>query len=276
MRYIFSESRPDYGAHLSPYQVWAVLDAGERPDDAFAQGLLPGAYDLSRFYLARSLRVVLDRFTSTSDMRNVARRNATVTHRAVPAAEFDFDAGWQALAGEYLTRRLDGAFSFEKFTKFMGSALATHVLAFSDESGRPVGLLPVYVGVEGAYCGMPVYDLARLQQRMGRHIIATSVAYFQSLGLTYGYLGTCYSTGALYKTRFPGLQFFNGHRWSEDRAELHFLIEHQDALARTHQLEYQPYLQEFVPDGVAALLASSAPAGPSSPPRGIANRAGTP
>ncbi|HEY3479007.1 MAG TPA: hypothetical protein VGL02_08915 [Streptomyces sp.] len=248
MRLLFSECAPDYAAYLAPYQVWGVLDSEETPAVAFGQGFLPGAYDLSHFYLARSGRIRLDLYTPPARVRYAARRCADLSPALTPATEFAFDTSWRALAAGYLSGRWSGsAFDLDRFTRLLRSPLTTHVLTLvSTADAVPAGLAALYLEGDVGYYAAAVYDLSRRRSGIGGHLTATALSEFQRAGCGLAYLGTCYSTGALYKTRFPGLEFFNGHRWSSDRDELRFLIDHQSQLVGTHLLEFGPYRETYL------------------------------
>jgi hypothetical protein len=79
--------------------------------------------------------------------------------------------------------------------------------------------------------------------------MALTLADFKDRGYTYGYLGTCYTERALYKTRFPGMEFFNGWGWSADRRELHFLVQRDERTPARHLLETDDYTTFFLPMG---------------------------
>jgi hypothetical protein len=248
MKFVFSECAPHYAAHLAPYQVWCVLDGGETPGDAFGLGFLPGAYDLSHFYLARSVRIRLDKYTPPPRVRYAARQCADLSAMLTPVSGFEFDCAWREMAAEYFTRRwVRSSFNLDSFARLLCSPLTTHVLAFVNPAGRvPVGLAALYMDRNVGYYAGAVYDLSRRRSGIGGHMMATALAELQQAGSEMVYLGTCYSTNSLYKTRFPGMEFFNGRRWSSDRDELRFLIEHQGELVGTHLLEFEPYRDTYL------------------------------
>lgn len=266
----FSECRPDYARYLSPYQVWAVLEPHESPAVALDHGFLPGSYDLSHFYLARSVRIDLGAYTVTGRIRYTARRCAGFAARIVPRRGWAYGAGWQRLAQTYLSRRLAGAgFSPQRLRALLDSPLTTDLLLVTDQAtGEPAGLVTLYLEPPAAYYGVAVYDPEQLRLGLGGHLMATALGMLQQTGFTRAYLGSCYSQGALYKSRFPGMEFFNGTRWSADRGELRFLVERQEQLRGTHQLEFAPYRQRYgapplPPTGAAGwrLATESVPAG---------------
>lgn len=247
MRLLFSELAPEYELYLSPYQVWAVLDEGETAATALELGFLPGAYDLSHFVLARSVRVQLARYAPDGRVRYVARRCREVEADVVPVGEFSFDGRWRSLCRAHLEQRIGGErFDVDRFGRLLDSPLTTHVLRFRDaRAERDIGLVTLYVERPVVYYGVAVYDLGYLERSIGNHMMASALGRFAAEGFSAVYLGTCYSDRAAYKSRFPGVQFFNGVRWSEDRRELRFMLERQAELRDRHLLEFEPYLREF-------------------------------
>ena len=68
---------------------------------------------------------------------------------------------------------------------------------------------------------------------------------------------TCYSPTALYKTQFAGVEFFNGFRWSNDLAELKFIIERDKKELHQHLLETEEYRKEFYGGDLAKIADAS-------------------
>jgi hypothetical protein len=176
----------------------------------------------------------------------MARRCADLTPRLMPIAEFDFDDDWRRLAKKYLHERHPGSpFTLDRFTRQLRTQLTTHVLALTTADGRPAALAAIYLESGSLYYAAAVYDVNRLSSSLGGHVMVSALGQAKRALCDFAYLGTCYSFGALYKTRFTGMQFFNGRRWSTDRSELTFLLEHQDQLRDTHLLAYPPYVAAF-------------------------------
>jgi hypothetical protein len=71
------------------------------------------------------------------------------------------------------------------------------------------------------------------------------------------YLGTCYSSTALYKTQFVGSEFFNGFRWSNDLTELKYILKRDKKELYQHLLESEDYRKEFYRADLAKITESS-------------------
>jgi hypothetical protein len=257
MRVAFSEVAPDYTNYVFPYHVWGFLEEGESVRTAYALGFLPATYNLSRFYLTRSVRVDLHRFTDTGRVRYARRRCASVSGSLVPRDSFDFSLAWREMAEKYYASQ-DTAVDYRRtrFFEMVDSPLCTHVMAFTQDE-TPAGLVPLFIRDQVAQYGIPVYDPAFRSVSIGYHMMASAIAELRSVGNDFVYLGSCHTAGDLYKTRFVGAQFFNGYTWSEDRAELHFFVDQRPAVEGQHFLGSDAYLSNFC-GGDAANLAERA------------------
>ncbi|MEV7192286.1 hypothetical protein AB0N81_10830 [Streptomyces sp. NPDC093510] len=247
MRIAFSERPPDYENYIFSYHVWGFLEKGESVRSAYTQGFLPSAYDLSRFYLARSVRVNLEDLSKTGRIRYVERKCSSIDQTLVTRAEFHLSPEWRALADGYFDAQKTRAdYRRSRFFEMLDSPLATHVSHLVDRNtGAAVGFVPVLIRDGISQYGIPVYDPAYRRVEIGNHLMAATLFRLRDESVDHCYLGLCYDTRSLYKTRFPGMQFFNGSRWSGDRNELHFLLDHQDELKEHHLLNFPPYVDTY-------------------------------
>ncbi|WP_405752859.1 hypothetical protein OHA19_35225 [Streptomyces sp. NBC_00012] len=247
MRIAFSERPPDYENYIFSYHVWGFLEKGESVRSAYTQGFLPSAYDLSRFYLARSVRVNLEDLSRTSRIRYTERKCEQIIQTLATRSEFRMSSEWQDLANRYFDAQATRAdYRRSRFFEMLDSPLATHVSYLADnDTGAAVGFVPVFIRDGISQYGIPVYDLTYRKVGIGNHMMASTLFQLREENVDHCYLGLCYDTRSLYKTRFPGMQFFNGTKWSGDRGELHFLLEHQDSLKEYHLLGYPQYVDEY-------------------------------
>lgn len=223
MKLLFSETAPDYSRYQYPYVIWAVPEPGETPADFFAAGFLPASPQLDRFYLCRQLRLPLAQFQPTSENRRILRKGAAVSFRLVPRAEFactpECRTAWLAYAAE---RFGDGVMSAQRLDTLMSAPVISHLLVFTDApAGREVGTALLFLQPPRvAFYYYAFYDLAWADRSLGMFMMTSAVKFFAEQGFAHLHLGTCYSERALYKTQFPGVEYFNGFAWSGDLAEL--------------------------------------------------------
>ena len=71
----------------------------------------------------------------------------------------------------------------------------------------------------------PKLELGHLSQEFELH-------YASKLGCKWVYLGPAYETTCLYKAKIPGIQWWDGSKWSKDAAELERLL-HRDSNTQT-------------------------------------------
>lgn len=242
MKLLFSEAQPEYAHYVFPYAVWAFLEAGETPGEAFGAGFLPSSRQLDRFYLSRSLRVALARYVPTSENRRILRKGSNVQCALVPRAEFQLDAGRRALCRRYIDRKFGPkGMSEERLHSLFNSPVTTHVLAFHDGAAE-IGYATLYLEEPRlAFYYYAFYDLDHPNRSLGMLMMTTAVGLFAQRGCQHLYLGTCYTESARYKTQFAGVEFFNGCRWSQNPDELKFILRRQQRETETHLLEDADY-----------------------------------
>ncbi len=270
MKLAFSEFKSDYARYTYSYVIWGFPETGETPADFLERGFLPGAPDLSRFYLCRNLRVLLGRFTLSSENRRILRKGAGLSAELVPRARFNYTAAQRAAWKTYADQRFgEDKMGFDRLDRLMSSPVISHLLVFREEaSGRELGTALLYLEPPRvAYYYYAFYDLAAFQRNLGMFMMTSAVRHFAGLGFAALHLGTCYAEPALYKTQFAGLQFCNGLGWSNDLEELKFLVRREAASVEQHLFETPEYLERFGGQVAADLAGKSrfrldAPASP--------------
>lgn len=261
MKLLFSEAKPDYGNYIFPYAIWAFPEPGETPADLFHAGFLPSARQLDRFYLCRHIRLALGKFTPSSENRRILRKGEGIAVTLVPRAEFEFTAARREFCKRYTEAKFGASgMSDERLDSLFHSPVTTHVLVFTEiATGAEVGLATLYVeGDRMAFYYYAFYDLAHANRSLGLFMMTTAAKLFAERGCGQLYLGSCYSESALYKTQFAGVEFFNGTCWSENLAELKFILSRQQQSAlKQHLLEDEAYRSAFLEGDLPALVARS-------------------
>jgi arginyl-tRNA--protein-N-Asp/Glu arginylyltransferase len=261
MKLLFSEAKHDYERYIFPYVVWAIPEAGEGPNDFYARGFLPSPYkDPERYYLCRSVRVELSRFSASSENRRVLRKGQGISHRLLPKIEFELSDALRATCIAYAKERFGEAVMPEsRFLRVLASEATTHVLLFrDDESGRDVGLVTLFLERPHlAQYHFAFYDLEYYKRSLGMFMMTTAVAEFKDHGVGHMYLGSCYSKSALYKTQYEGIQWFDGAAWSEDLEALKYLITRDEGPLVAHLYETADYLHRFHDGALGRLVERS-------------------
>lgn len=253
MRILFSEAQPDYAGYVFPYAIWGFLEDGERPASAFSRGFLPSLPDLSRFYLCRQVRVDLARFQPSSENRRILRKGAGIRCEIVDRREFRWTDERREFCFAYASRRWTSPPSPERIDRIFSNPITTHVGVFQDARGNEAGIVSLFRDDKTWFYSNAFYDADHELGSLGVFLMTETVRQLSESGASHLHLGTCYSRSALYKTRFPGVEFFNGFRWSADLDELKHLIERQEKETPGHLLEEDAYRQRWIPQGAAEL-----------------------
>jgi hypothetical protein len=258
MKLLFSEAQADYAHYIFPYAIWACLEPGETPADAFAAGFLPSSHQLDRFYLCRNLRVDLARYVPSSENRRVLRKGAGVQATLVPRADFLLTSERRAFCRRYIDRKFGPrGMSDARLESLFHSPVTTHVLVFR-EGRRELGFATLYLEpARMVFYYYAFYDLDHPNRSLGLLLMTTAVGLFAGRGFRHIHLGTCYTEGALYKTQFAGIEFFDGFRWAGNLAELKYLLRRGQGVSTGHLLEDAAFRDEFAATNLAALAATS-------------------
>lgn len=251
MRLLFSEAPPDYGSYVFPWVVWAFPEPGETPSDMLERGFLPSARDLSRWYMARQIRVDLPGFAPSSENRRVLRKSEGLSFELVPSTEFVLASEARGTCLRYAGERFgEGVMGPERLDGLFASAMTSHVLVCRD-GGREVGWTTLLLDRDRtAFYSYAFFEPEGRVRNLGMSIMTRCVAMLADAGFRHIHLGTCYSGKALYKTQFPGVEFWDGTMWRTDLAALKRMV------ARTgpgHLLEDPEWLGKVVPESLEEL-----------------------
>jgi len=248
MKLLFSEAAPDYSRYLYPYVIWGIPEPDESPADCFAQGFLFSSPDLDRFVMGRSLRVDLSRYAASSENRRILRKGEGLEAELVERRAFDYSAERRAAWHRFAEARFgEGIMSLERLDRLMHAPVITHLLVYRNAAGQ-AELGTVLLHLEeprAAYYYYAFYRLDSPLPSLGMFMMTRAVGLFARRGVRHLYLGSCYSETALYKTQFAGIEFFNGHAWSDQMAELKYLVSRSDAAGANHLLQDPQYLDRF-------------------------------
>jgi arginyl-tRNA--protein-N-Asp/Glu arginylyltransferase len=261
VKLLFSEQKSDYGSYQFPYAVWAIPEAGEKPSDIFNAGFLPSSRQLDRFYLCRQIRVDLAEFKPSSENRRILRKGKGINVALVPRDKYRYTPERRDFFKTYADIKFGkDVMTFERLDALFAAPIISHLLVFTDaKTGAEVGVATLYLeGAAHAYYYYAFYDLNYYSRNLGMFMMTSAVELFAGRGVKNLYLGTCYSESALYKTQFAGAEFFNGFRWSDNLAELKFLLRRdQKTASDRHLLETEEYRDQFYAGDLGKIIAAS-------------------
>lgn len=253
MKILFSEAAPDYAGYVFPYAIWAFPEADDTPNNMLAQGFLPSLGDLSRYYLCRQVRVRLAGFLPNSENRRILRKGEGVRATVVARAEFEATEERIRFCHIYASRRWSTPPSQERIERLFQNPITSHVALFQDADGHDIGLVTLMESDRTWFYSNAFYDLDHPFRSLGAFLMTETIRQLSLREAAYLHLGTCYSRAALYKTQFPGVEFFNGFRWSADLEELKYLIQRAEKETVGHLLEDDFFRETWVPKGLTEL-----------------------
>jgi len=259
MKLLFSEAVPDYGHYIFPYAIWGFPEPGETPATFFESGFLPSNRELTRFYLARQIRIRLQEFQPSSENRRILRKGAGLKWELIPREQFKFTPERESFCKTYADARFGAEVMTEERLRTLFTApVATHIMVFSEaQTKKEVGYVVLYLEhPRVAFYYYSFYDLTWFEKSLGLFLMTSAVQHFAESRFEYLYLGTCYSERALYKTQFSGFEFFNGFKWSSNVDELKYLVSRQGETPGKHLLESEEYLTKFHSPSVEKLAGS--------------------
>lgn len=256
MKILFSEAAPDYAGYVFPYAIWAFPEAHDTPQSLLARGFLPSVGDLSRYYLCRQVRVPLPGFQPNSENRRILRKGEGIRATVVARAEFEATEERIRFCHAYASRRWSTPPSQERIERLFQNPITSHVALFQEADGREAGMVTLMESDKTWFYSNAFYDLDHPFRSLGAFLMTETIRLLSLRRPTHLHLGTCYSRAALYKTQFPGVEFFNGFRWSADLEELKYLIERQEKETPGHLLEDDFFRDAWVPEGLTELAAA--------------------
>jgi len=212
----------DYEHYRFGYSIWCRPEPGDSLQEIYAAGFLPysgGDDQAGSFYMARSLRVDLTRFALNSENRRVLKKvDRQLFREAIAFPGFDHsDPAFRGFCHRYfLARHGMDLLANGKLEAILNSGLIDRIVRYRDAEGRPVAFV-ILVGDEAmSHYWFSFYDPELARDSIGMWLMIREAQEAQALGRQAFYLGTCYSSGSLYKTNLGPLQWWDGTGWTAD------------------------------------------------------------
>lgn len=225
MKIFFSENRVDYSTYTFDYAIYCLKESQNELPEIYEKGFLPYTGNLSieedTFYLARSLRVELDRFEDTSENRRVNRlvEPLNIQLEVISKEDFDLNAtDFVTLSQEYISQRIgDDNMSMERWHYILSRETGTHIFRFSLE-GKLIGFVFAVLESDMLHYWFAFFNTEYMRSHsLGKWLMWRVIRWAKDHHLKYVYLGTAYKSSALYKIRdHKGLAYFDGYRWNQD------------------------------------------------------------
>lgn len=231
MKLISEEFYHSYKKYCFGYKVLAELEPGDSIDNVYAAGFLPysgSGAESPRYYMARSCRVLMDLFVPSSENRRIMKKfegRFTVTVEKASAIANNREAIDFCL--DYFKKRHDEEVMDEQRLQYiLNYSPETSVAIYRDNAEKIVAYVLENTGEKSSHFWFSFYDLYYAFQSLGLWLMLDRLSARQNEGISHCYLGTVYGEKALYKTNFPGLEYWDGTSWQND-------VEHLKSLARS-------------------------------------------
>ncbi|MGR3810804.1 GNAT family N-acetyltransferase [Jiulongibacter sp. NS-SX5] len=225
MKIFFSENTVDYSSYTFSYAIYAMREGAEDLTPIYDQGFLPytGNINLQKelFYLARSLRVDLERFVDSSENRRVCRQiePLNVQLEVIEKSSFDLEnAEFKHFCEGYITERIGtDNMSLDRWQYILDSSIGTHILKFYNEE-KVLGYILASINEEMFHYWFAFFDTEYMKSHsLGKYMMWKAIDWSKENKLKHVYLGTAYKPAALYKIRdHKGLEYWDGSQWSID------------------------------------------------------------
>lgn len=232
MKIFFSEHQNIYATYTFSYGVYCIKETGDKLSEIYGKGFLPYTGDLNIkkdvFYLARSVRIALNKFEDTSENRRVNRLVQTLGIEIIPSEKSSFNlenTDFLSFCTNYAADRFKGGRMDEERLKYIFTRnTLSHIFTFRSKE-KIYGYAFAAIDKNMLHFWYSFFDVAYLKSHsLGKWIMWRTINWAKENGLDYVYLGTCYFSKALYKARdHNGIAFFDGVGWNENVELLKYL-----------------------------------------------------
>lgn len=229
MKIFFSEYRSDYTTYTFGYTAYCIKEPKDALADIYDQGFLPftgeSKIDHTIFYMARSLRVDLSKFSDSSENRRVNRKVAELglSFDVIPKENFNLkDPSFRRICLDYAALRFVGNEMTPKRLDYVLSRETTsHIFEYKSQ-GKTFGYLFACIDDKMLHYWFAFFDVQLMASHsIGKWMMWSAIDWAKQNNLQYAYLGTAYNTKSLYKIRdFKGSEYFDGAGWNTDIKQL--------------------------------------------------------
>ena len=199
---------------------------GDSLEGIYAKGFIPTRIQRDLYYMARSTRINLENFSESSELRRVDRKVEGLTVTAVKLSDFEYDYTLGKQMKDFYDARFGNkTLSAQKAKWLFTSGVFSHVLTYRiDESDDIIGYCIANINDNAMHYAYPFYSLELDLPNLGMGMMLKAAQYSKEQNIKMMYLGTSYTEKSLYKTQFPGFEWFTGNTWNSSVAELKEII----------------------------------------------------
>ena len=226
MKEFSSELGQSYDTYSFGYCNYAVKENKDPLSEIYKKGYLPfsGSPDVENiFYMARSARIPLNKFSETSENRRIGSKfNSMLYRKTFPLNKFDsHNKEFVSFCTNYFSKRHGTSIMPEdRLRHILKGNLVTHISSYTNKSGVLVGYVFEVADTKMSHFWFSFYDLDYTYQSLGMWLMLDSAKNAKKEGKDYFYVGTVYGDKALYKSNFKQIEFWNGKEWVSDLRKL--------------------------------------------------------
>ena len=223
MKIFRSESFVDYSTYTFNYAIYCIKENQSEIPEIYKKGFLPYSNNtelqFETYYLARSLRVDLERFQDSSENRRVEKKIIAInpSFKVIPISEFNIDqAEFLDFCLDYGKNRFSEGLELERLKYILATESISHIFEF-EIGDKIAGYILSIIENDTLHYWFSFFDLNFQKYSLGKHMMFNAIKWAFENDLKHVYLGTCYGEKSLYKVRdFKGLSFFDGNQWNSD------------------------------------------------------------
>lgn len=234
MKTFFSEYQTNYSTYTFGYTAYCQIESSSEISNAYNKGFLPYTgntrLESTTFYMARSLRIDLDRFVDSSENRRVNRKasDLSIEMNLIPIQEFNLeDSDFVNFCTNYAAERFAGGeMGSERFQYILQRNLISHIIEFKT-ADKKYGYVLACLHGDMLHYWFSFFDTEYMKSHaLGKWMMWKVISWAKENNLAHIYLGTCYQPKSLYKVRdHKGIAFFDGTKWNQDASTLKYLCQ---------------------------------------------------
>ena len=210
----------DYSTYSFGYSVYGILEEGDKLSNIYRKGFLPysGKSLEKTFYMARSVRIDLTKFTPSSENRRILRK-PTVSLERIVTNVLDFDTNDKKFLNfclQYFEKRHGkGIMNRDRLKYILNFSEKLQVVTYTEDD-TVLGYVFEVLDKDMSHFWFSFYDLKLVNTSLGMWLLLDLALHAQKENKKYFYIGTAYGDKGLYKTNFKDLEFWDGNRWVSD------------------------------------------------------------
>ena len=221
-----------------------MKEENDKLEKIYTSGFLPFRNKLNLFYLARSCRVDLDKFSLLSENRRILKKTADLNFAIKKMADFNYTPQVQKQCKDWAKSR--GWKISTKSLKFIFSNQFFNYLFVWEKRGQVVGYQIFYQAKNFIHSAYVIYNSVQVGKELAMRMLIEGSLWGQKNNQALHYLGTSYGGSGFSKRSLAGFEFFNGFGWSDNLEEWKYLDSRKKD---DYLLRDQEYLEQFWPEG---------------------------